>query len=97
MSARHVLLLVLSIVGLVAMPFVMLVAGVNLISEGGIDRARTWTLAGFVICALVLVWEVIELLVARRIAAAGTARVRAAIAITAITAVAYGIFRLILS
>ena len=91
MLARQLVLLFASIVGLFGLipaAFVVLLAIFG-------EKRQAYTELAIVICAAFIVWEVIELILARRAGVNSIVRLVSALIMTVITAAAYLLARLV--
>ncbi len=94
MRVRQVLLLVVSIVGVCGITPAGFLLLFGMSTHEGAAQSRAWAELALVICAVFIVWEVIELRLARRSTGGSIARVAVALGLTALTAGAYVLMRI---
>jgi hypothetical protein len=101
MLTRPILLVVATSIGLLGLPFVAFLSMLGVMGPGGAERGRGTAVFALFVCAAFLVWEVLEIISARRVAEPGMAKGRTALAVvalatTVLTTVGYVLLRIAL-
>src|SRR3954470_11014841 len=97
MFARQLVLLIVSIVGILGIVPAAFILWLGLAGDHETaEKSRAWAEGAVIICAAFIIWEVVELTLAKRAGVGSIVRVVVALVLTGLTAAAYLLVRLVM-